>query len=117
MSVSEEVAGPSKQSQKEVRKPSEVLACGFVGSGRDVLSKSKLTVISDASEIQLRTGECPLIGSFNGHLGDCSFTKVVGMKACRVHEDPVGPEQKDTLGFGQLFPKCWLWTEERKTSL
>ena len=46
----------------------------------------------------------PIDMELNGHLGDCSFTKGVGMKSSlQGTEDPVGPEQKDTVGLDSSF--------------
>ena len=60
LSGSEDVAGPSKKSQKRSKKTCKVLACGFMESGRDVLSGSSGQQCHMLQRYPLRTGECSL---------------------------------------------------------
>lgn len=100
MSVSEEVAGPSKQIEK-VRKPVKYWHVVSWDQGRCTPGSSEpsdIRCFRDTAENR----RVPIDRELNGHLGDCSFTKVVGMKACRVLRT-VGPEQKDTAGLDSSF--------------
>ena len=51
MCGSEEVASPSKKSQKRRKKSSKVLECGFMGCRERCAFKIKCTPVSEAAEI------------------------------------------------------------------